>query len=285
MKRFIQQYSAFLLAGTLLTSAALPQRSTSAQPLLKAQTTIDQQPTSSSALPLAVAQRVKREIARKFKFPVSQLQVTAAQPRTWDGCFGLPAPNVFCTTIAITGWQVLVTRQQVTGQQVTGQQRLWVYHTDQNGLQMRLNQAASLTQRSTQVQLGFIPENQTVPDPRESAVFQSITQGGILARTTITTLTDEGLVTQQTIAPNIRSTPIVIKHLTREQVNTFLEQVRQQRFNHLNRLKYFSERGADFETTTLMDGTTVVEYDNPLREELSSGLQQVIAIWQKLLLP
>ena len=87
----------------------------------------------------------------------------------------------------------------------------------------------------------------------------------------------------QSLAPNIRSIPVVIKRLTRDQMNTFLEQVRQQRFEHLNRLRYFSDRGADFEATKLINASTVVEYANPLQEELPSGLQQAIAIWQKLL--
>ncbi|MGV0027420.1 hypothetical protein [Phormidesmis priestleyi] len=277
MKNFIQRYSAVLLAATILTSAALPQSSISAKSLeqIQAQATIDKETSnpSTESLPISVARRVKREIARRFKIPVSQLQIAAAQSRTWNGCFGLPAPNAFCTMIAISGWQVIV----------TGQQRIWVYHTNQNGSQVRLNQAASLTNQPTQVQLGFIPEEQAVPNPGESVVFQSITQGGISARTTITRLTNDGIITQQIIAPNIRSIPVVIKRLTRDQVNTFLEQVRQQRFDHLNRLRYFSHRGADFEATKLTDGSTVVEYANPLREELPSGLQQVIEIWQKLL--
>ena len=277
MKNFIQQYSIFLLAGTILTSMALPQLSISAKSLeqIQAQTTLDKKTSnpSTESLPTSVAQRVKREVARRFKIPVSQLQIAAAQSWTWDGCFGLPAPNGFCTKIAISGWQVIV----------TGQQRIWVYHTNQNGSQVRINQAASLTNQPTQVQLGFIPEEQAVQNPGESIVFQSIAQGGIADKTTVTKLTNDGIITRQVIAPNIRSTPVVIKRLTREQMNTFLEQVRQQRFDHLNRLRYFSDRGADFEAMKLINASTVVEYANPLQEELPSGLQQAIAIWQKLL--
>jgi hypothetical protein len=197
----------------MLNSAALPQLSISAKSLeqIQAQTTLDKDTSNPSTelLPTPVAQRVKREIARSFKIPVSQLQIAAAQPRTWNGCFGLPAPNASCTMIAISGWQVIV----------TGQQRIWVYHTNQNGSKVQINQVASLTNQPTQVQLGFIPEEQAVPNPGESAVFQSIAQGGIADRTTITKLTNDGIITRQVIAPNIRSTPVVIKRLTRDQMN------------------------------------------------------------------
>ena len=270
MRNAIQQYSAFLLAGTILASAALPQSSISANSLeqIQAQATLEKK---TSTVPASVVRRVKREIARSFKIPVSQLQMTDAQPRIWNGCRGLPAPNAFCTTIAIPGWQVIVTGQQYT----------WVYHTNQNGSELRLNQAASLTNQPTRVQVGFM--DQPIPNLNKSVVFQSMTQGGIANRTIITKLTAEGMITRQTIAPNIRSTPIIIKRLTREQVNTFLEQVRQQRFDHLSGLRYFSDRGADFDVTQFSTRGTTVESANPLQEELPAGLQAVIELWQKLL--
>jgi hypothetical protein len=274
MKRLIYRYSALLLAGTALISTTLPQVQTSANPLPLIQAQITAPDASTETLPTPVARQVKREIAKTFKIPVSQLKVVAAQARTWNGCYGLPAPNAACTMIAISGWQVIV----------TGQQRTWVYHTNQDGSQVRLNQTASLTNRSTPVQIGFIPADQAVPN-EASVVFHSVEKGGISNRTTLTKLTAEGVVTRQTIAPNIRSTPIVIKRLTRDQVNTFLSQVQQQRFNHLNRLRYFSDRGADFEATQLSDGSTIVEYANPLRDELPSRLQTVIQTWQRLLQP
>lgn len=273
MKNLIQRYSAVLLAGTILASAALPQAPVGAKSLeqIHPQPTLDRGTSNSSkSLPALVARRVKREVARTFKIPVSQLQIADAQPRTWNGCFGLPAPNAFCTMIAVPGWQVIV----------TGQQRTWVYHTNQNGSKLQLNKAASLVDRPAQVQVGFL---ESAPDYQENVVFQAMTQGGIANRTTLTKLTADGIITQQTIAPNIRSTPVVIKRLTRDQVNTFLEQVRQQRFNHLNGLRYFSDRGADFDMTQLSADNTVVEYANPLQNQLPAELQGVIETWQKLL--
>ncbi|MBD2078719.1 hypothetical protein [Leptolyngbya sp. FACHB-17] len=274
MKTLLQRYSAVLLAGTVLFSAALPQASISAKTPAQIQATADKETANSSdELPAAVARRVKREIARTFRIPASQLKISAAQARTWNGCFGLPAANAFCTMIALPGRQVIV----------TGQQRSWVYHTNQNGSQLRLNQTASLTNPSPRLQLGFTTPEDGTSNPEEPIVFQSVSEGGIANITTITKLNSEGIVTRQTIAPNIRSTPVIVKRLTREQVNNFLEQVRQQRFEHLNRLRYFSDRGADFDTIKLTDGNTEIEYANPLHNELPAQLKEVIELWQKLL--
>lgn len=274
MKTLLQRYSVVLLAGTVLFSAALPQASISAKTPAQIQATADKETANSSnVLPAAVARRVKREIARTFKVPASQLKISAAQARTWNGCLGLPAPNALCTMIALPGWQVIV----------TGQQRSWVYHTNQNGSQLRLNQTASLTNPSSRLQIGFITPEDGTSNPEEPIVFQSVSEGGIANITTITRLNTEGIVTRQTIAPNIRSTPVIIKRLTRAQVNTFLEQVRQQRFDHLNRLRYFSDRGADFDTIKLTGGNTAIEYANPLQNELPAQLKEVIELWQRLL--
>jgi hypothetical protein len=290
----IYRYATLLLTGSLLIGTTLPQASVSATSLeaMRVQTVSQTQSSNrlqlqnhlqsqnsglpsdrtAQSLPKIVARRVKQEISRSFNVPVGKLRVTAAQARTWNGCLGLPDPLALCTTIAIPGWQVIVTAGQ----------RSWVYHTTQNGSQVRLNEAASLTQGS-EITPSFLPEDQSAPITDDSIVFQTVTQGGIAARTVITRLTAEGLVTQQTIAPNIRSHPIILKRITPEQVTTFLQQVEQQKFNHLNRLRYQSDRGADLTTTQMSTRNAVTEFTDTDSKQLSLALQNISNAWQTLL--
>ncbi|MBW4538167.1 MAG: hypothetical protein KME43_03365 [Myxacorys chilensis ATA2-1-KO14] len=303
MKLSIRRYSTLLFTGSLLMSAALPQVAIGATlpkampaqavseayasnrlqfqsrlPLQESQSDwLSQAPTdlerSTNALPPIVARRVKREISRSFNIPVAKLRTTAAQARTWNGCLGLPDPLAFCTMIALPGWQVVV----------TGQQQSWVYHTTQDGSQIRLNETASLPQGS-EIVPSFLPDDQITPISDESVVFQAVTQGGITGRTVVTKLTAEGTVSQQTITPNIRSQPVILKRVTPGQVAAFIQQVEQQKLNHLNRLRYLLNRGADLTTTQISTRSGLaVEFTDVEPNQLPLALQEVNSLWQALI--
>lgn len=314
MKLSIRRYSTLLFTGSLLISAALPQvsigatlpKAMHAQAVSKTDSStrlqfqsrlhlqqsqsewLSQAPSpldrSTNSLPPIVARRVKREISRSFNIPVAKLRITAAQARTWNGCLGLPDPLALCTMIALPGWQVIV----------TGQQQHWVYHTTQDGSQVRLNETASLPPGS-EIVPSFLPDDQITPISDESVVFQAVTQGGITGRTVVTKLTSEGIVSQQTvpselrpalIAPNIRSQPVILKRVTPEQVTVFMQQVEQQKLNHLNRLQYILNRGADLTTTQISTRSgVVVEFTDVEPNQLPPALQEVNSLWQALIQP
>ncbi len=80
-------------------------------------------------LPPSVRDRVLAMAAADSGVPVELLEVTAAEPRTWDGCLGIEEPGTACSRIAIFGWRAVV----------PGENRLWVYHTDMTGNDIRLN--------------------------------------------------------------------------------------------------------------------------------------------------
>jgi hypothetical protein len=290
MRQHYSRYFSFLLTGSLLISAVLPAVALSTIPSSnKTNQTISaphsqddlhlKQPSQSPSLPAIAVRRIKQDIAKRYNVPVSKLRISAIQERTWDGCFGLPDPSALCTTIAIDGRQVII----------TGAQRSWIYHTNANGSEFRLNETASLALRlalpssegSPQIRPGFISED-TIPSPDQQVVFQTTEEGGFAGRTVITQLNADGVISRQMISPTIRSVPVAVKRLTPKQVETFVEEIQQQRFNHLNRLSYSTKQGADLITTQILAGGTVVEYVDIAPKQLPSSLQHVIRTWKSL---
>lgn len=85
--------------------------------------------TLNNNLPPAIAAKVVDAASSASDMPASQLTVTAAEPRLWDGCLGVAPPETACTDIAIYGWQAVVAGDGVS----------LVYHTDMTGNDIRLN--------------------------------------------------------------------------------------------------------------------------------------------------
>jgi hypothetical protein len=285
MRQHYSRYFSFLLTGGLLISAAFPTVALSVTPssknsdqtILAPRSQDDlrlEQRSRSQLLPASAVRRIKQDIAKRYNVPVSKLWISAIQERTWDGCFGLPEPLGACTMIAISGRQVIV----------TGAQRSWIYHTNATGSEFRLNETASLPQRlarSPQIRPSFISED-TTANTEPDVVFQTIEEGGFAGRTVITRLNADGVVSRQTIAPNIRSVPVVVKRLTPKQLAAFVEEIQESRLNHMHRLSYVPRQGADFITTQILASGVVVEYVDLAPRQLPSALQQVIRTWKEL---
>ena len=84
-------------------------------------------------LPPSVSALVLQMASSDAGVSVSQLQVTEAEPKVWNGCFGIAEPDAVCTEIAILGWRAVV----------EGATQRWVYHTDMTGSDIRLNDRES----------------------------------------------------------------------------------------------------------------------------------------------
>ncbi|NER84607.1 MAG: hypothetical protein F6K42_34820 [Leptolyngbya sp. SIO1D8] len=84
-------------------------------------------------LPPSVQDFVLDAASSDSDVPISQLEVTSAEPEVWDGCLGIVEPEANCTEIAIPGWRAVVQDETQT----------WVYHTDMTGSNIRLNEADS----------------------------------------------------------------------------------------------------------------------------------------------
>lgn len=88
---------------------------------------------NNTQLPNSVTNAVLRTAAGQLGVPRSQLQIIEAEPQTWsDRCLGLGSPVELCERALTPGWRVVV----------GGQQQRLVYHTDDTGSILRLNQSA-----------------------------------------------------------------------------------------------------------------------------------------------
>ncbi|HYW20723.1 MAG TPA: hypothetical protein VE956_15750 [Nodularia sp. (in: cyanobacteria)] len=85
-------------------------------------------------LPEAVKNAVLQAASQRLQLPTSRLKIMDAQAQTWsDGCFNLGGANELCLQALVEGWRVTVG---------AGEQTL-VYHTNQTGSAIRLNEQAS----------------------------------------------------------------------------------------------------------------------------------------------
>lgn len=226
--------------------------------------------SSDAALPTAVRDRLLRVVARQVQIPAAQLRIAEVKSSVWDGCLGIYKPGQACTRIAISGWQAIV----------TGNNRSWVYHLDETGSRIAQNPTASGSRGG--LVPSFIPEaNEPAIEP--NVVFRLTTSGDLAGRVTQTTLTTDGTITQFTIAPNIRSRPVVLKRLSQEQVAQFQQVLQELRFRNLNGLRYLSSAAlADYPTTTLQGVDSTVQYVDLEKDNFPQALQQVIQAWEKL---
>jgi hypothetical protein len=84
-------------------------------------------------LPVKVRKAVIEAAVESSNLPVSELQITDISRITVDGCLNLPKPGEACTKIGQLAWRVTVK---------VGREKL-VYHSKEDGSEVRLNSSAS----------------------------------------------------------------------------------------------------------------------------------------------
>jgi|GEM_PF-1205328 hypothetical protein len=81
---------------------------------------------------------VLQAIAQQYSGEVTNLEIVEVRRKVWsDGCLGLPSNNA-CTQALAPGW-VVVARSQ---------EQVWVYHTNETGSVVVLNESATATRRA-----------------------------------------------------------------------------------------------------------------------------------------
>ncbi len=93
----------------------------------------------SGNLPNVVANAVLQAASQRSGLPISQLRIIKSVQVTTDGCLSLPRPDEICTKIAMMAWEVTVEAKQQT----------LVYRSDNGGVQVRFNEAASSIDNGT----------------------------------------------------------------------------------------------------------------------------------------
>jgi len=222
-------------------------------------------PGNSSQLPRGVRDRVLETAAREFNLSTRQLRVAEAEPRTWNGCLGIEEPGMLCTQIAIFGWRVVLT---------DGSQR-WVYHTNQDGSEVRFNARDSQISRSDTIASIAIPAVE-MPQPLErGVVFRSILSGGFTGeRRQITLYQDGHVVSQGDRGPSASF------RVSRQQVEQFRRLLNEQQFDRFHALNFSAAAGsADYITVMLISPNSVTQYADSIQDRLPSELQRVIQTW------
>jgi hypothetical protein len=225
---------------------------------------------SSGELSPALRDRILNTAARDTGISASRLRIAEAEPRVWNGCLGIDPGDGACTFIAIYGWQVVV----------SGRQGNWVYHTDGNGNDIRLNETASLEGSTLVPQL--MTDDELPAAPEQNIVFRSIQEGGITGTVNEIRLLSDGRVVQL-INDRGNFTQIEVNRVSQRQVNEFEQLLEELRFGSLNQIDYSgSAAAADYFTVTLTGRGSTTRYADITQDQLPSALQEVIRAWDRI---
>lgn len=234
---------------------------------------LQEQPTQreDGDLPEAVADRILDSASDDSGVSESALTLAEAQQRTWDGCLGITEPDSACTKIALLGWQVVVTTEGNS----------WVYHSDADGSEIRLNETASLP--NSTIVPNFIPSDQLPNYAGNGVVFQAIGEGGITGSSSQILLLEDGQVVQFADDQGV-STATELTQVSPDQVQAFAELLEQQSFSNLHSLSYPAPAGAaDYRTITFTSRGSTTRYADIVQDQLPSALQQVIQAWEQMI--
>ncbi|MEH2012509.1 hypothetical protein [Nostoc sp.] len=225
--------------------------------------------TSSDKLPASVKNAVLQAASKRLQQPISQLRIIEAQQQTWrDGCLELPNADEFCTQALVSGWRVVVGE---------GEQTL-VYHTNQTGSAIRLNQKAS-SSALTPVQ---IPVSQLPPPLARYVVFRQISSGGFTGRTYETVLLKDGQLIRVRIG-NANDSERSVRRVSVQEVQQFQRFLELSKFSKFRNLSYPAPSGAaDYITYTLTSQQGTVQYNDISLNNLPKSLQTIVKAWNQL---
>jgi hypothetical protein len=230
---------------------------------------------NAGSIPKAMERKVLAIAAKEMGVPVKQLKLAAARSRVWDGCLGVAAPAAMCTMIAIPGWQVIVTAPQQYG----------VYHLNQNATAIKRNPTTS--SKGTLVPSFWEPDSTTVRSDTGEIIFQSMTSGGIAGQAYKTLLMKDGKVMRIDLRQQTPSAPVLIRQLTSQEVQAFVETLQQNEFSDFLGFNYSPSAGADYFTIALTapGDTHGTQYADLVQDQTPPKLQQIIQAWNRLTSP
>ncbi|MBD2678068.1 MULTISPECIES: hypothetical protein [Nostoc] len=223
----------------------------------------------SDKLPTSVKNAVLQTASRRLQQPISQLRIVESQQQTWrNGCLELASADEFCTQALVPGWRVVV----------GGREKTLVYHTNQTGLVVRLNEKANQN-ALTPVK---IPASELPPPLDRDVVFRQISSGGFAGRTYETVLLKNGQLIRVRIGDENDSERSV-RRVSVQQVRKFLRSLERYKFTQYRNLSYPAPSGAaDYITYTLTSQKNTVQYNDISQNNLPSNLQVVVKAWNQI---
>jgi hypothetical protein len=217
-------------------------------------------------LPRALEEQILRVAASDTGISASRLRITESQPRLWDGCLGIDPGSGACAAIAIYGWQVVV----------SGSRGSWIYHTNRNGNEIRLNETASVDSRTLLPRL--LGEDELPATLTQNIVFRSIQQDGIGGSVNEIRLLRDGRVVQ-IINDRNSFTQIEINRVSQRQISEFEQLLEDVRFGSLNQIDYAGTQRTNGFTVTLTGRSSTTRYADITQDQLPSALQEVLQAW------
>ncbi|MBL1202254.1 MAG: hypothetical protein FWK04_25105 [Nostoc sp. GBBB01] len=225
--------------------------------------------TPSDQLPTSIKNAVLQAASKRLQQPISQLTIVESQQQTWrNGCLELANPDEFCTQALVPGWRVVV----------SGRQQTLVYHTNQTGSVVRLNQKPN---QSTLTPV-TIPVSELPPPLDRDVVFRQISSGGFAGTTYETVLLRNGQLIRVRIG-DANDSERSVRRVSVQQVRQFLRSLERYKFTQFRNLSYPAPGGAaDYITYTLTSQKNTVQYNDISQNNLPSNLQVVIKAWNQI---
>ncbi|MHC0062528.1 hypothetical protein ACWATR_06315 [Nostoc sp. UIC 10890] len=220
-------------------------------------------------LPTSVKNAVLRAASRRLQKPISQLTIIQAQQQTWrDSCLELANADEFCTQALVQGWRVVVDAVDQT----------LVYHTNETGSALRLNQNAN---QNTLAPVK-IPVSELPPPLDRDIVFRQISSGGITGRTYETVLLKDGLLIRVRIG-DANDSERSVRRVSVQQVQQFVRSLERSQFSKFQNLSYPAPSGsADYITYTLTSQQGTVQYNDISQNNLPKNLQTAVKAWNQI---
>ncbi|MBC1239729.1 hypothetical protein [Nostoc sp. 2RC] len=225
--------------------------------------------TPSNQLPTSIKNAVLQAASKRLQQPISQLTIVESQQQTWrNGCLELANPDEFCTQALVPGWRVVV----------SGRQQTLVYHTNQTGSVVRLNQKPN---QSTLTPV-TIPVSELPPPLDRDVVFRQISSGGFAGTTYETVLLRNGQLIRVRIG-DANDSERSVRRVSVQQVRQFLRSLERYKFTQFRNLSYPAPGGAaDYITYTLTSQKNTVQYNDISQNNLPSNLQVVVKAWNQI---
>ncbi|MDZ8107816.1 MAG: hypothetical protein RM338_19655 [Nostoc sp. DedQUE12a] len=223
----------------------------------------------SDKLPTSVKNAVLQAASRRLQQPISQLTIVESQQQTWrNGCLELASADEFCTQALVSGWRVVV----------GGREKTLVYHTNETGSIVRLNQKPN----QNTLKPVRIPASELPPPLDRDVVFRQISSGGFAGRTYETVLLKNGQLIRVRIG-DANDSERSVRRVSVQQVRQFLRSLERYKFTQFRNLSYPAPSGAaDYITYTLTSQKNTVQYNDISQNNLPSNLQVVVKAWNQI---
>ncbi|MEH2413739.1 hypothetical protein [Nostoc sp.] len=267
-------FTALILTGILsvASSSILMKEATAASADFSLETSNEvlKDNVKPNRLPRPVANAVLRDLARRQGILTRELQIIDYNQQTWrNGCLELAQPDQVCTQALVPGWLVVVSN---------GKEK-WIYHTNQTGSAVRLNEKASNNTLSpVQIPVGELP-----PSLDRDVVFRQISSGGFAGRTYQTILLKDGGLTRVRIG-DANDSERSVRRVSVQQVQQFQRFLERSKFSKFQNLSYPAPNGsADYITYTLTSQGGTVQYNDISQNNLPKDLQAAVKAWNDLI--